>query len=91
MTWFATCIHTYTFRLTLNSLGIKYGGGGGNTPYEGAILANQNGRKLGVFDRKLEGSPIHFEKHLGKLYNNVILIFSSFIVVNTYPNYNPLS
>ena len=25
------------------------------TPYEGASLANQNARKLGAFDQKLEG------------------------------------
>ena len=29
------------------------------TPYEGSNLANQVGRKLRVFDRKLEGKPLH--------------------------------
>ena len=39
----------------------------GYTPYEGLNLANQKGRKLGVFGRKLEGShsPVYwyFNKH----------------------------
>ena len=34
------------------------------TPYEGPSLADQNSRKLGVFNRKLEGSHsiYHFDK-----------------------------
>ena len=31
-----------------------------NTPYEGLNLANQISRKLGVFDRKLEGNHYTF-------------------------------
>ena len=30
------------------------------TPYEDPFLANQKSRKLGVFDRKLEGATPHF-------------------------------
>ena len=33
-------------------------------PYDGPSLANQKSRKLGVFDRKLEGSYLLFLCHL---------------------------
>ena len=40
------------------------------TPYEGPILTNKNDRKLGVFDRKLEGNNYvlgwYFDKYLAK-------------------------
>ena len=38
------------------------------TPYEVSNLANQNSRKLGVFNRKLEGSHSLFHSHFDKYY-----------------------
>ena len=36
------------------------------TPYEGLILANQNSRKLGVFDRKLLASYVYCSCYFDK-------------------------
>ena len=42
------------------------------TPYEGPTLANQNSRKLVVFDRKLDGSHSLYAKYFAK-YQRVMM------------------
>ena len=55
------------------------------TPYEGVNLANQNGQKLGIFGRMLEGSHssfyCYFNKYQEKGNNNVQMMCSSLISI----------
>ena len=59
-------------------LGCGRGGAGGvgvNTSYEGPSLANQKSRKLGVFDRKLEGHHSIVLLLLTNIQNNLFFFF----------------
>ena len=70
-------------------------GGPLHTPYEGPILANQASRKLGVFDRKLEGTTPYFIVILTYIRNKeaISLKFSisQSIKLNRYQEDFPLS
>ena len=53
------------------------------TPYEGLSLANQISRKLGIFERKLEGNHSIFHCYSDKQYSQNLAFFQS-IKLNTW-------
>ena len=62
-------------------------------PYEGPSLAYQNGRKLGVFDRKLEGNHsiiLYLDEYMRKRSHNVKINLSLFSNFVRYQNYSAL-